>query len=201
MNDSLRFCSTVPALRRGGRCATTLTELLVALMIMSFLLGALDKVIIRAQYMSMLAVTRGELKEKAELVFKQLRRDVESSSALIQRSGGQLVGSKEMTFGSNSWTMKVPNGTTYVTITYTFNKPNLVRQGNGENKTLCNHVEAFTLEDTGPAQVLAKITTGMIPDGHTKIVTHEQNALLTVQDAAAHKDPNWRSTTDPGAIR
>jgi len=193
--------------RLVGKNGVSLIEIMVAVVVFSWLVVAIYNVISRANHARALASAKALAKEQAEIVLRQMQRDIGSSVTIFDTATKKY----KMTFEilGNTCKMKIPpegTGNTPIDVEYTYNAAakTVTRKVTGGSaagtRVLSNKVEDLKMSIANASgTILIELKTGALPDGSTAMQFHDQKEVVAIQSfIAANSDPRWK---DPAYIK
>lgn len=184
-------------LRRG----VTLIEVVIAAALTIIIAGGIYGLLSATRHTATVAKAKGELKNMAEVILRQLEKDISTSRAKVTTVGSGSTASPTVTTDfqptGNGWTMIVPEGMSWMKVDYEVALPNLTRTASNTNRLLCKYVKKLNISKLSVEQWSIDLEVELVPEGMTKPLSHQQTLLVTIREAVtANLDPRWRNTED-----
>ena len=185
------------------RLGLTIVEVLVVIAITALIAGFVVNMISNARHTAGIARARGEAKSMAEMVLRQLERDISTSRAKLETltSGEQIITPTFRRTGPGSCEMMVPDDrdtNTSKRVSYSLNGSQLIRdEQGGVSRAICSNIEEFDVAMLSDELVSINLKTGVIADGQLTPQIHHQTMIVTIREAIkARLDDRWRGDGD-----
>ncbi len=183
------------------RFGVTLMEVVIAAAITIIISGGIYGLLSATRHTATLAKARGEVKEMAEIVLRQLEKDIATSRANVSTVGAGPNNAPTVTTEfkavGGGWTMLVPEGKSWMKVDYQLALPRLTRVASHTSRILCSHLKELKISTLSVEQVAIDLEVELIPEGMKTPVSHRQTLLVTIREAVKYKlDPRWRNNDD-----
>lgn len=179
----------------------TLVEAIVAAFISLIVIVAIYSFFSHSTYTALLAKAKGEAKQIAETILRQIERDIATSKVNVKiiSNGNKFITKLEpsLKITDNNFEMIVPEVNSWMKIEYQFTPPYLYRIASHSKKTLSENVKDFKICFISDEQLTVEVKVELYNKGIKEPIQHHQSLLITLQEAIKYKlDPKWRSNNE-----